>query len=96
MGGKIHRSGKKAGGRHTTLIDAAEKVYDYLNKIPNVTRIAAGQIKAALPVAPHRVIAKEITGGLSIKVRGTTSIQDLKVYSTDPGLIKKMLENKFD
>ena len=95
MSGKNHRSSKKSGGKHTTLIDASIEVYDYIVKIPGISSVTIGQIKVNLPVAPHRVIIKELSGCLSIKVRGTRSIQELKVYSQDIGLIKVVLERKF-
>lgn len=95
MAGKNHRSGKKSAGKHTTLIDAAISVYDYAVKIPSVSAVTAGQIKVNLPVAPHRVIIKELTGCLSVKVRGTRSIQELKIYSQDVGTVRIVLTQKF-
>lgn len=95
MSGLPHRNGKKAGGRHTTLIDAAEKVYDFIEEIPAVSRICAGQIKMNLPNAPHRVIVKEATGCICVKVRGTKSIQDFKVYSQDPKKVMEIIQQKF-
>ena len=95
MGGKFHATDKKTGGRHTTLTEPASKVYDFIKKIPAVSSVTAGQIKMNLPSAPHRVIIKEISGCLSIKVRGTKSIQELKVYSRDLPNVKEVLEKKF-
>ena len=94
MAGKNHRSGKKSAGKHTTLIDAAIDVYDYLVKIPAVSAVTIGQIKVNLPVTAHRIIIKELSGCLSVKVRGTRSIQELKVYSQDIEMVRIILEQK--
>lgn len=95
MAGKKHRNGDKVAGRHTTIIDAAEKVFDFIKKIPEVSSITAGKIKMNLPTAPHRVSYREESGCLMIKVRGTKSIQELKVYSRSIARIKIILEEKF-
>jgi hypothetical protein len=95
MAGTKHRNGIKAGGKHTTLIDAAMPVYNFLQKEPLVTSIVAGQIKTNLKTAPHRVLIKENSGCLSVKVRGTKSIQELKVYSKEIENLKQILEIRF-
>ena len=95
MGKIVSAAGKKAGGRHTTLIKAAITVYNFICKIPDVTSVSAGQIKMNLPTAPHRIMIKEMTGCLSIKVRGTKSIQELKVYSKNLDNVKEIIEKHF-
>jgi hypothetical protein len=95
MGGKNHRNGGKAGGRHTTIIDAAGEVFDFISSIPAVSNVTAGQIKSNLHTAPHRVTVKEITGCLSVKVRGTKCIQELMVYSKDLKGVQETLERKY-
>lgn len=95
MSRQTSATGKKAGGRHTSLIKPAAEVYNIICKIPDVSSVSAGQIKMNLPSAPHRIIIKELTGCLSIKVRGTKSIQELKVYSKDLRTVKTILEEKF-
>lgn len=95
MGRKINATNKKASGRHTTLTDSAVSVYNFICKIPEVSSVSAGQIKMNLPNAPHRVIIKQLSGCLSIKIRSTKSIQELKVYSQSLEHVKKILEEKF-
>lgn len=95
MGGVKHANGKKTSGRHTTLIDAAAPVFKFISKIPDVTSISAGEIKMNLPAAPQRVTVKEMSGCLSVKVRGTKSIQELKIYSVNLTTIKEVIEKKF-
>lgn len=95
MARKTSATNKKASGRHTTLIDAAVPVYDFICKIPEVSSVSAGQIKMNLPNAPHRVMIKQLSGCLSVKVRSTKSIQELKVYSHDLENVRLILEKKF-
>jgi hypothetical protein len=92
---KNHRSGKKMGGKHTTIIDAAEKVIDYLNKNANVSNIIAGRIKMGLKTSQHSMKITRQTGCLAIKVRGTASIQDIMVFSQNLEQVQCDLENKF-
>lgn len=95
MGRKINATNKKSSGRHTTLTDAAAPVYNFICKIPEVSSVSAGQIKMNLPNAPHRVIVKELSGCLSIKIRSTKSIQELKVYSQNLEKVKEILKEKY-
>jgi hypothetical protein len=96
MSRKTNATNKKASGKHTTLIDAAVPVYAFICKISEVSSVSAGQIKMNLPNAPHRVIIKEMTSCLSVKIRSTKSIQELKVYSQNLDAVKKILEEKFN
>lgn len=95
MGRKTNATNKKASGKHTTLTDAAVPVYNFICKIPEVSSVSAGQIKMNLPNAPHRVIIKELSSCLSVKIRSTKSIQELKVYSSQLEKIKSTLEEKY-
>lgn len=95
MGKKTNATNKKASGRHTTLTDAAVPVYSFICKIPQVTSVSAGIIKMNLPNAPHRIIIKELSSCLSVKIRSTKSIQELKVYSSSLEEVKKILEEKY-
>ncbi|EKE11688.1 MAG: hypothetical protein ACD_15C00037G0017 [uncultured bacterium] len=90
-----HRSGGKIGGRHTTVIDAAKPVVDFLLKHPDVTSITVGYIKMRLKTAPQRIKVMEESGCLLLKVRGTASIQELRVFSKNIEKVKNDLEEKF-
>jgi len=92
---KNHRSGKKMGGKHTTVIDAAEKVIDFLNKNPYVSNIIAGKIKMGLKTSAHSMKITQETGCLSIKVRGTGSIQDIRVFSQNLEIVREAFEKEF-
>lgn len=95
MGRKTNATNKKASGKHTTLTNAAAPVYNFICKISEVSSVSAGQIKMNLPNAPHRVMIKQLSGCLSVKIRSTKSIQELKIYSQSLDNVKKILEEKY-
>jgi hypothetical protein len=92
---KNHRSGGKMGGRHTTVIDAAEKVVDFLLKCPEVSNVIAGHIKSGIGTAQQRIKIKKETGCLSVVVRGGASIQEIKVFSQNLDRVQEALEKNF-
>jgi len=79
---KNHLNGKKYGGCHTTLIDAAEKPLKVVSKLPEVEKISLGFIKTGLR-SPSKGMSVKITketGCILMKIRGNTSLQDVRVY----------------
>ncbi|MFA5994639.1 MAG: DUF2103 domain-containing protein [Parcubacteria group bacterium] len=90
-----HRCGGKIGGKHTTVIDASKPVVDFLLKHPAVISVTVGFIKMRLKTAPQRMKIMEESGCLFLKVRGTASIQELRVFSQDLERVKVALEKKF-
>jgi hypothetical protein len=90
-----HRCGGKIGGKHTTVIDASKPVVDFLTKHPEVTSVTVGYIKMRLKTAPQRMKIMEESGCLFLKVRGTASIQELRVFSKNIEQVKSDLEAKF-
>jgi len=92
---KNTRNGYKMGGKHTTVIDAAEKVVDYLRSNGDVDKVVASRIKMGLKTSKHSMKIIHETGCLLLKVRGTASIQDIRVFSQNISTIQKAIENKF-
>lgn len=90
-----HRSGGKIGGKHTTVIDAARPVVDFLLKNVDVSSVTVGHIKMGIRASQQRIKIKEETGCLLIKVRGSASVQELRVFSQDLARVKATLETKF-
>jgi hypothetical protein len=90
-----HRAGGKIGGKHTTVIDAAKPVVDFLLKNADVSSVTMGFIKMRLKTAPQRMKIKEESGCLFIKIRGTASIQELRVFSKNLEQVRASLELKF-
>jgi len=84
----------KTTKNHTTYIKTAEKLLKELNKMSEVEKISLGFIKRT-PNKKGKVglKVKEISGGLHLKVRGNTSIQDIYVYTKDTEIVSKVLEN---
>jgi hypothetical protein len=85
MSTKNHRQGGKFGGSHTTVIDAAVPVVDLAHKLPSVTNISPGFITSGLRPANGKIRVKltEFLGGVLLNVRGNTSQQEIRIYSTD-------------
>ena len=77
------------------MIDAARPIVDFLLKNLAVTSVTMGHIKMNIGVAQQRVKIKQETGCLLIKIRGTASIQEIRVFSKELDKIKKGLEEKF-
>lgn len=85
----------KMGGRHTALIDAAKPVVRSAQKMPEVKKISAGFIKHNIGTGKHRIKIKEMVGGLVLDVRGSVSIQEIRVYTSDAAKTKERLEAEF-
>jgi hypothetical protein len=85
--------GKKSGGTHTTLIDAAAPLIQAAEKLPEVTKIVLGFIKATPGKKGHRRVKFATTrSGLLLTVRGNTSIQRIRIYTASPKVVQQELE----
>lgn len=83
------------GGRHTTVIDAAAKIVDFLLKQSDVSNIIAGHIKSGIGSAQQRIKIRKEAGCLSVMVRGGASIQEIKVFSQNLTAVQEALEQNF-
>jgi hypothetical protein len=92
MTSKNHRQGGKMGGKHTTVIDAAQPVVDLAQILPEVTKVSAGYITSGIKTGPQRIKIKKMVGGLLLIVRGNISIQEIRVYTSDIEKTKKTFE----
>lgn len=95
MGNKNHRAGGKMGGRHTTVIDASKPVVDYFLKHSEVTSVVAGHLKMGVKTGMQRIKIMEESGCLLVKVRGTASIQEIRVFSKNLEQVKRDAKEKF-
>ena len=88
-----HRAGGKLTRSHTTLIDAAVPVVDLLQDRPEVSKISLGLIKnigkGSTGLKFHVAV-----GGWRVVVRGSTSLQEIVVYTSDPARTKFELERQ--
>ena len=85
--------GKKSGGTHTTLIEAAVPLIKEAEKLLEVTKIALGFIKSTPGQrGTKRVKFQRSTSGLLMTVRGHTSVQAIRIYTTSPDVVQQSLE----
>jgi hypothetical protein len=85
--------GEKSGGSHTTLIEVAGPLIGAAEKMPEVKKISLGHItvtrgsrgKRGMKFAPLR-------GGLKVRVRGNTSVQEIWIYTDFPKEVQQQLE----
>ncbi len=89
---KGHRQGGKIKGRHTTIIPAAEKIVDLLHKNPNVKKISVGFIKHGIKSGKHAIKITDLDSGVFLKIRGTASIQEIKISTNEKEIIKDVLK----
>lgn len=95
MSNKNHRAGGKIGGRHTTVIDASKPIVDYFLKHSQVTSVVVGRMQMGIKTAAQRLKITEQSGCLLLKVRGSASIQEIRVFSKNLESVKKDAEAKF-
>ena len=86
----LHRAGGKLTRSHTTLIDAAVPLVDYLQGCADVSKISLGIIKS-LGKGSTGLKFHPVTGGWKVTVRGNTSLQEIVVYTTDPERVRRAL-----
>ena len=85
--------GKKSRGTHITLIDAAEPLVKTAEKLPEVTKIVLGFIKATPGKKGQKRVKFTITrSGLLLTVRGNTSVQEVRIYTASPAIVQQALE----
>jgi hypothetical protein len=78
-----HISGGKIASSHSSYIDAVGPLLKKLSQHPAVSKISLGIIKPHLPPSSLRVKIMPLSGGLKVVVRGTNSLQEIFVYTTD-------------
>jgi len=78
-----HRAGGKLTRSHTTLIDAAVPLVDFLQGRDEVTKISLGMIKNIGKGSPGLKF-HPVVGGWKVVVRGNVSLQEMVVYTSDP------------
>ena len=80
--------------KHTTVTPVARKVAEFLNNLPDVTKISNGIICGKGP-SQFGIKFNQIHGGWMIKVFGAHAVQKLHVYSNNPEGTKQKLIEKF-
>lgn len=96
MKSRNHVIGKKKGGNHTTIIDAAVDVVKFAQSLRQVSRISPGFIQSGLKGGvKHRIKIEQGQGSLLLKVRGGIALQEIRVYTPCPEVVQKMIEQIF-
>ena len=91
-----HKSGGKITASHSTVIDAAVPIVEAAEKMPDVSKISLGIIKqAGKGRTQRRIKFLPITGGWKLTIRGSTSVQEIFIYSGHPDSTKTSLETTF-
>lgn len=78
-----HLSGGKYTASHTTVIEAAEAPARAAARLDCVSKISLGLIKSLRNGPPAIKFIDESQGCVLAKVRGTRSIQEVRVYTRD-------------
>lgn len=96
MSRKNHFLGKGFSATHTTVIDAAVEIVRFAVKLPGFSKAVPGFITSGIRGGvQRRVKVKAMVGGVLIIVRGSTSLQEIRVYGNDPEMIRRSIEREF-
>lgn len=97
MSKKNHIGGKKKKGKHTTIIDAAVRPVAIAKRMPEITGVAPGFIKMGLSSTRGAIAVKIKSEGTCIllSIRGNTSAQEIRLYTSNVLDAVKHIENEF-
>ena len=90
-----HLSGGKFTASHTTVIQAASVPAQAAARLPCVSKISLGLIKTLRNGPPAIKFTDEGPGCLLVKVRGGSSLQEVRVYTTDKAQTQATMEAAF-
>lgn len=91
-----HKTGRKITTNHTSIIDAAIPIVEAAERLPEVSKISLGIIKqVGKSRGQHRIKLLPITGGWKITVRGSSTVQEIYVYTEDTTGTKTAIEARF-
>lgn len=82
-----HKAGGKLTRSHTTLIDAAVPLVDWLQTQEKVSKISLGIIKN-IGKGQTGLKFHPVTGGWRVVVRGNISLQEMVVYTSAPDEVR--------
>ncbi|MFM2357803.1 MAG: hypothetical protein RJA61_540 [Candidatus Parcubacteria bacterium] len=89
-----HAAGGKITASHTTIIDEAEKIIATAQTLSEVSKISLGIIKQ-IGSGKRKIIFSEIPAGFLIRVRGSVTMQELRVFSSDKAKTREALFRAF-
>ena len=89
-----HKAGGKITRSHTTIIDQALPIINFIEKHAEVNKIGLGMIKK-ITVGNPRIKYLPITGGFKLVIRGRISIQEFYIYTKEPKLLQETISKKY-
>lgn len=95
MGKMGHVVGKNISKRHSTVIEAALPIVTFLQKTGEISNIGLGRLDVHLPPTEWRIKMSEMRGGLLLQIRGTNSIQQIRVYTAAVEIVRTKLLEEF-
>ena len=90
-----HLSGGKFTASHTTVTEAAYAPALAASGLDCVSKVSLGMIKSLHNGPPAIKFLEEGPGCLLAKVRGTRSLQEVRVYASDLGQARAAMEAAF-
>lgn len=90
-----HLSGGKYTASHTTVIDAALLPAQAAARLECVSKISLGLIKTLRNGPPAIKFTEECAGCVLVKVRGVSSIQEIRVYTSDKDTVEDAMRAAF-
>ena len=90
-----HLSGGKYTASHTTVIESALLPAQAAARLACVSKISLGLIKTLRNGPPAIKFTDECAGCLLVKVRGVSSIQEIRVYTTDKDAAENAMRAAF-
>lgn len=91
------RSGGKFADSHTTVIDAAVPLVDLASNLESVSKIVLGLIsQAGRGSGARSVKVSDEPAGLFLKVRGNSSVQEIRIYTGDKEKLRSALRKLTD
>lgn len=82
----FHRAGGKVTNSHTSAIELAAAIVDFLNKLPEVTKISLGVITPMSAKSPRRIVKimpETYPGLVQLKAIQRGSVQEMRFYTND-------------
>lgn len=89
-----HLAGSIFTSSHTTVIDEARSIAVAAAKLNQVSKISLGIIKRISNGEPRISFLDGEQACLVVKVRGRSSIQELRVYTSEKQLVKQALSEQ--
>ena len=89
--GSLHLQGGKYTASHTTVTSAARGPVEAAARLECVSKIALGLIAKVGNGTPSLKFADENPTCLLVKIRGASSIQEVRIYTTDKQAVKEAM-----